>query len=257
VLTITAVNLLGATTQNYDCGGFWKLADPYTLAYIYSDGAGAGPTLSPAGGSVSPAAGDTTDCNGSVSLTLSDNFTYSRPALAAPVQPFAASLSLTAAAAQFTDGDGVCFDAGSGCQGFSRPGITGAALRHGQATASNGYAPETVTMADPLLLPSSVLYYDSSGSWLLNGSDSCSQAAYAITPNGTITVGGNPPSPLTFAAGRVDLQLWPTADPAPAGGSVDITYDFPSWLEPDLQVEAFFGIFRGNDRIINWREINR
>jgi len=268
VITITAENGLAipTTTLNYDCGGFWKLPDPFTLNYTYSDGAGAGPTLAPAGGAASPAAGDTTDCTGSISMTINNNFTYSRPLLTAPVIPFPANINLAATQAQFTDSDTICFDTGTGCQGFARNGIVGASLRLGQSIAANGYAPETVTGGDPLLMRVSVLFYNNAAIWVTNtDDDSCSQYTYVITPNGTITVNSPPASPITFAFGDGSLGLWPTADPAPPGGTVDLSYDFPEWLEqdptagpePDTNVEAFFGIYRGNDRIINWKEIVR
>ncbi|MBU0481919.1 MAG: LamG domain-containing protein [Proteobacteria bacterium] len=254
VLTITARNSVGATTRNYDCGSFWKLPDPYTLNYTFADSSGAGPALTPANGTASPAAGETTDCNGSISVTVADSLSYARPAVTAPVQPFAAAIDLAADPAQFTDSDGVCF--GAGCLPFTRAGITGANLRHGRSTAGNAYGPETATAANPLVMPIAVEYYDSSPAWVTNTSDSCTGFTYLITPNGTITVTGSPVSPITTSSGIGNLSLWPTADPAPAGGSVDLNYDFPLWLD-DLAVEAFFGIYRGNDRIINWREIVR
>jgi MSHA biogenesis protein MshQ len=199
----------------------------------------------------------TTDCTGTVSLTISDNFTYSRPALSAPVVPFNANLDLLATAAQFTDLDGVCYDTGAGCQGFARNGIGGASLRLGQTVANNAYGPETATVAEPLLLPVELLYYDNTGNWVTNTADNCTLFSYLITPDGSITVTGNPASPVNVSSGLGDLQLWPTADPAPAGGQVLIDYTLPAWLGPNVQVEAFFGIYRGNDRIINWQEVVR
>lgn len=257
VLTVTAVNRGGVITGNYDCEGFWKLPEPFTLNYTYSDGTGAGPVLAPAASSAGPAAGATTDCNGSVSMTITDNFTYSRPPLTAPVPPFGADIDLSVAQAQFTDSDNVCYDTGSGCQAFARNGIIGASLRFGQAVAANGYAPETVTELDPLLMLTTVQYYDDPDGWVINTDDDCSQYDYTITPNGSITIAASPVSPVTLTGGTGILELWPTADPAPPGGTVVLDYDFPAWLEPDLPVEAFFGIYRGNDRIINWREIVR
>lgn len=260
VVTITAENQGNTTTRNYDCGGFWRLPEPYALAYTYADGTGAGPTLTPAGGSGSPAItvpSATTDCTGSISLTLNDNFNYSRPPLTSPISPFSAKINLAANAAQFTDSDGVCFDTGPGCQGLTRNGITGATLRLGQTLTSNAYGPETANIAEPLLLPVTLQYYDNTAHWVTNSADNCTQFSYLITPDGSITVAGSPVSPVTTVGGRGDLRLWPTADPAPAGGQVLIDYTLPTWLGPNAQAEAFFGIYRGNDRIINWRELVR
>ncbi|MBU0485850.1 MAG: hypothetical protein KKB30_15205 [Proteobacteria bacterium] len=256
VLTITARNTSGITTKNYDCGGFWKLPNPYTLNYSYTDSAAAGPALTPAIGTASPAAGDTTDCGGSMSVTISDTFTYARPAVTAPIQPFAAGIDLAANAAQFTDSDGVCF--GLGCQPFNRAGITGANMRHGRSMATNAYGPETANNIDPLLMPVWVEYYDNTPAWTTNLDDSCTLFDFIINTNGTITIDSNPAAPgtVTTAIGLGYLALWPATDPAPPGGTVDLSYDFPIWLD-DFTVEAFFGIYRGNDRIINWQEIIR
>lgn len=263
VLTITAENQANTTTSNYDCGSFWKLSEPYALDYTYTDGAGTGPTLTPNSGSAGPPVTvptATTNCNGSVSLTISDNFTYSRPALTAPLIPFPASINLAVTAAQFTDSDGACFDTGSGCQGFSRNNITGASLRLGQTVTSNAYGPETATITEPLLLPVTIQFYNNTAQWVTNSNDNCSQFTYLITPDGSINVNSSPASPVTTTGGRGNLRLWPpnpAADPAPPGGQVRIDYTLPTWLGPDAEAEAFFGIYRGNDRIINWRELVR
>ncbi len=253
-ITITAQNSNGATTVNYDCGGFWKLSSPWNLNYTYAD-VSAPVSLSPATSSATAAAGSDSDCNGSVTLTLNDSFTYTRPGLTAPVTPFAASIDLNIPAARFTDSDSVCYDPGSGCAGISRNGIIGANLLHGQGLANNAYGPETASVTDPLLLPVSALSYNGSD-WQTNSADSCTSVNLSKGAETGITV-NNPTTPLTLSAGVGEISLYPTADPNPPGGSAEINLDFPAWLEPDLTVEAYFGIYRGNDRIINWQEIVR
>jgi len=254
-ITITALSAAGNTTVNYDCGGFWKFSSsPWSINYSYSDSA-APAALSPASATATDASGGDSDCNGSASVTLNDSFTYARPSPSSPLAPFASAIDLSIPAAAFTDSDGVCFDAGAGCAGLARSAISGANLVHGQGLAANAYGPETATSADPLILPVSVLSYDGTA-WQGNSSDSCTSVNAAKGTETGITV-NTPSSPLTMTNGSGAISLYPTADPAPPGGSAEIILDFPAWLEPDLTVEAYFGIYRGNDRIINWQEVVR
>jgi MSHA biogenesis protein MshQ len=138
-------------------------------------------------------------------------------------------------------------------------------IRYGRSVSKNAYGPETA----PLTLPIYTEYYNSSttGEWRVNSNDNCTTFTYTKTEDGTITVTETDisgtsitsPSTLTMAGGKGDITLTPNTDPGEPGGSVGIQYtDLPSWLGPATQdVEAKFGIYRGNDRIINWQEIVR
>ncbi len=258
-ITITAINgaAVPATTQNYDCGGFWKLPDPLNLAYTYTDGAGAGPTLSPAGGNVSPAAGDTTNCTGTVQVTLTNNFTYSRPSFAAPVAPFAASVNLAIVQAQLTDSDTICYDTGTGCQGFTRNGITGTTLRHGKLQVFNNYGPETENITTS---PFEAQYYDGAN-WVVNAGDSCTTVA-DFCP--TARINTVLPAPLVAGTGTMTVTTTGTSGEVLVVCPSQATS--PAWLSdlancasaPDATCGRItFGIYRGNDRIINWQEIVR
>ena len=259
VVTITAQNLLNVKTQNYE-NSFWKLSEPFSVNHTYADStAPAAAVLAPANSSVSLSAGTTASCNGLVAVTLTDTFSYSRPPVTSPELPFATNIDLAFDQAQFTDSDGICFETGGSCSGFTRNGITGATMRHGRALATNAYGPETADAANPLLMPLRTEYYDNTGNWAVNTDDTCTQVSFAITPTTppTITTSTSAGSPITMTAGTGNLDLWPATDPAPPGGSVTVDYTLPAWLQPNLTAEAFFGIYRGNDRIINWREIKR
>jgi hypothetical protein len=43
-------------------------------------------------------------------------------------------------------------------------------------------------------------------------------------------------------------------DPGAAGGSSTVTFTWPSWLTGTASATATFGIFRGDDRFLYWRE---
>merc|ERR1712000_203026 len=71
---------------------------------------------------------------------------------------------------------------------------------------------------------------------------------------------------LSNGSGIGAILLMAPAD-VPGGignGEVDLTYDVPVWLQDDFDLDgsyenpqstASFGIYRGNDRVIYWREI--
>ncbi|PLX49043.1 MAG: hypothetical protein C0613_09195 [Desulfobulbaceae bacterium] len=255
IITISAMNgaPTPAITRNYDCGAFWKFATPMNLAYSYTDSSGNSLGLSPTAGTVNPATGDTSDCNGTVQLTLTDTITYARPAILSPLAPFAASVDLAINALQLTDADSVCHDTGSGCQGFSQAGITGTNLRHGRIQIFNNFGPET---EDITASPFEAHYYDGT-TWSINSDDHCTTGlAFCSAPSaGRVT--NIDPDPL--AAGRATLTVTTTGT---AGEQLDVCLTAPVWLSetdcsaPDLTCGEFtFGIYRGNDRIINWREV--
>ena len=61
--------------------------------------------------------------------------------------------------------------------------------------------------------------------------------------------------------GKSNIEL---AAPTPNTGSGVVTYDAPVWLEGDYDgngsfenpsATATFGIYRGHDRVIYWREV--
>jgi MSHA biogenesis protein MshQ len=256
-ITITAVS--GAPTptitQNYDCGGFWKFTTPLDLAYSYTDSSGHGLALTPAAGTVNPLMADTTDCTGFVQLTLLDTLSYARPATTSPLAPFAASVDLTVNQDQFRDSDLVCFDTGGGCQGFSQTAITGTTLRHGLVQVFNSFGPETMDITNS---PFAAQYYDGT-SWVTNSEDDCSTALlFCSTPVADrVPPLSIQPDPLSGGQGTLTVT---TA--GISGETVDVCLTAPAWLSetdctaPGPTCGTFtFGIYRGNDRIINWREV--
>jgi MSHA biogenesis protein MshQ len=171
--------------------------------------------------------------------------------MAAPVSPFVPDVSFSVTQARLTDTDSVCYDlgAGAGCQGFERAGITGAHLRHGQVRVMNNFGPET---ADITRSPFEVQYYNGSG-WVVSVDDNCT-TGLAFCPSARVSA--IQPVPLFLGKGTLTVTR---------PDSVTVCPIAPAWLTaltdcglPDGSCGEFtFGIYRGNDRIINWQEITQ
>ncbi|MCL7945984.1 DUF6701 domain-containing protein [Marinobacter sp. ATCH36] len=135
-------------------------------------------------------------------------------------------------------------------------------IRYGRLEMSNVYGPET---ADSLSMPFRVTYWDGNR-FTLNSTDSC-------TPwNKTV------PSPLandqTFhdLADEGDEGIFDsgigqplTLEPKGNRGEERIVWEMPIWLQSDWSENgvlenpsalATFGVYRGHDRIIYWREVS-
>jgi MSHA biogenesis protein MshQ len=153
-------------------------------------------------------------------------------------------------------------------------------MRYGRLRLPNAFGPET----EPVIMPARLEFYNGTA-FALNTQDDCTNpggiATYqldntleAAQTDGTILINGAAATTLTIpittaAAGLINLRFSP-----PGAGNIGntdvtalITATLP-WLlyEWDGADNDFnerptgrvnFGIYRGNDRIINWREIIR
>ncbi|GAA0850957.1 hypothetical protein GCM10009113_33550 [Marinobacter szutsaonensis] len=128
-------------------------------------------------------------------------------------------------------------------------------IRYGRLQIENVYGPENV---DELLMPFSAEYWNGSG-FVTNTDDSC-------TPWSTANI-TDPQAYHSLVAGSGSLAagvggplvLEPNGD----RGTDTLIWDMPIWLEGDWNQDgaledpsatATFGVFRGNDRIVYWRE---
>ncbi len=255
IFTVTAINSTGGTTLNYG-GNFWKLATTLGNRFYTNNQPATAAILSRTtnGGNAS-LAGDS-DYDGIGTLTVSgDQLTYAKAA--SPEAPFFALVHLDLTAADLTDSDSVCYDpdTNASCDGLQVQDITSSAYNaYGRLLVQDNYGPEDEDITNSPFLSQ---YYNGT-TWLTNSFDDCttgismcsSPAGHSVSNISDPLVGGN--GTLTVAsngnAERVDVC--PTA---------------PSWLTdlsdcttPDDTCGIFtFGIYRGNDRIINWREIVR
>lgn len=139
-------------------------------------------------------------------------------------------------------------------------------VHYGRMEVINSFGPETTSLEVPLR----TMIFDGSG-FVVNSSDSCSdyeasRAALSNYQDGLPTVSVLSPGSLTNLVSGVSnpgTGLFLSSPGATNMGSVDLTFDAPSWLEfdwfgsgaEDPMGTAIFGQFRGHDKIIYWREL--
>ncbi|MGI2117953.1 DUF6701 domain-containing protein [Shewanella oncorhynchi] len=165
------------------------------------------------------------------------------------------------------------------CTNCNAKKISTQTLRHGRVVMDNTYGPET----EILRMRTRAEYWNGS-SWALNTADNCTTAVYAlgsqvdhsalgynfdpdlVAGQSVVRSGGT----ATFQAGQFEL-LWQavTTSGLPYRGQVTAPLDVQPWLEwywnwngvspADLtepRASAYFGRYRGHDKIIYWREVN-
>ncbi|GHW85555.1 concanavalin A-like lectin/glucanases superfamily protein [Vibrio cholerae] len=203
-----------------------------------------------------------------------------------PLQPkavFNAAFNLTLSASDLTDQDGVCYrqNASSPCLGYTFPPIDRAMLLYwGKLVIQDVYGPETQALEQPIY----VEHYTNNG-FVRTIEDSCT-ALPAITgftlqsdPNNngyTVLTTGVAVPPQVLAehsaanlnSGQRSIRF--SAPGAGALGVIDSVLDLNAhnllWLAEDkdgdnnfdqtTQGRAQFGLYRGSDRVIWWRESN-
>lgn len=265
----TAQNLSGTTTANYT-GAWAKLSTAgVSLAYPSADN-----TQLDEGG-VTPIAVTSTagslsrvdNADGSLTFALggatADSFVYARDV--GQVPPFVSDLTIQLTAV--SDGEASASD-------LVTPKLitpNGNTQRFGRGYAQDVHG----TMSQPgdsLTMPIGSWFFDVGGVWSLNTADSCSSYAYVKVDAG-ITTAPLAASPVSLANGLGSLTLSITADAGSPGGTSVVNTVWPSWLQYDLDgidqptplgdgnlydddpsVTATFGIFRGDDRYLYWRE---
>lgn len=247
-VTITAMN--GAdtpeVTTNYE-GDFWKLDT--LIQYTYTDASGASVAASFNPSDSQQSISSVTDINGTATIELLETagFNYTRPDPTSPVDLFNPMVTFTISTAELTDSDGVCYESSGSCTDFSQTGITGASIRHGRILVYDNYGPE---LDDIELSPFETQYWDDS-SWITNSDDDCSAPIVFDTTRASVT------SVPEISAGLGTITV--TADGTAT--AVQVNASSPSWLSCPADSECSgwftFGISRGNDRIINWKEIAR
>ena len=263
--TATAQSAVNTTTQNYT--GVWaKLSTAgVSLTYPVADNSQLDE------GGINPLAVNSTpgtlsrvdNSDGSLTFTLgggsADSFAYMRDA--GQVAPFTAGLNIQLTAV--SDGEASAND-------LATPKIitpAGNQIRFGRGDAQDVYGTQS-QVGNSLLMPVRSWYFNATGGWTLNTDDSCTTYSYTKTDT-SITATAAPASPLTLVSGIGDLTLTLTGAGNPGGTSV-VDTTWPSWLQYDFDGAdqlsdgnlyddnatgtATFGIFRGDDRYLYWRE---
>lgn len=274
-LTITARNAQGATVQNYS-GSFMKLTNAdggsVTLSAPTEDGTQLGADASNhtdlSAVLNSNLLNILDNVDGSVTYPLSnlDSFTYTRNANAL-IAAYNSDVDLLLTA--IMDGDGISDD---GTPVTLAP--VGAEIRFGRLVVDDAYGPQT----DDLALPVRAEFFDGSD-FIDNTDDYCT----LITPTAAVSLSnwqGNLSSGETSVSGTSGLlagsgEILLSAPGVGAGsdtsdGSVDLTLNLSTtsplqtWLLNDENGDgvyaenpsgtASFGMYRGDDRFLYWRE---
>ena len=273
-VTITARNQAGATTMNYD-NAWWKLAD-FTETYSQDAGTPLPGTVTLDSSSAGHAAISCSNCDGTLTVPFTGTLRYLK-GTGLPQTPFNSVIDLSL---PVTDSDSV--SSASNPFLFNDMAFTGGAneVRWGRLQLANAYGPETADLE----MPAIVEEYTASG-FSASLDDSCTSLTSApagppqwgdiLLPTASYTdnlaEGETSPSVSAFSLGEATITLSAPGDGN--DGNVDIAIDLAAtgadmaWLQHDWDGDtnhdnnpaaaAVFGIYRSNDRIINWREILR
>lgn len=230
--------------------------------------------------------------DGSATVTINNGlFRYNKvnpddDSVFAPVSPFEAQLTLAFASNFFINTfvdqngieDSICYQvdySNNTCLGWDIDEVNGTQMRYGRLTLESTYGPET----EPLNVPIKAEYFEDN-QWLINTDDNCTNIDFtqsggeieltdnslaslvgSVTSEGTIMLGLSVGNQFELnapdTAGELNIWLDPT--------DLDVTW--PTYLNYDWNGNGFintddfpkatvsFGLFRGNDRIIHWREV--
>ncbi|MEG7595671.1 MSHA biogenesis protein MshQ [Vibrio cholerae] len=267
----------GSDTLNYLIGDWWRYENSWTER-DYSDAAN-NLSIVFTNQLDEPVTRQTASTSGVI--LDGERLSYQKPLQPKPV--FNAAFNLTLSASDLTDQDGVCYrqNASSPCLGYTFSHIDGAMpLYWGKLVIQDVYGPETQALEQPIY----VEHFTNNG-FVRTIEDSCT-ALPAITgftlqsdPNNngyTVLTTGVAVPPQVLAehsaanlnSGQRAIRF--SAPGAGARGVIDSVLDLNAhnllWLAEDkdgdnnfdqtTQGRAQFGLYRGSDRVIWWRESN-
>ena len=286
-ITITAKNKDGNITENYTGADYLKLKiGDVELNYADEDQGVNGLDLTNNGiddaphmqvSSTKASAGFSveTDINGEeINGVMKyvfglDIFSYSKNTNS-KIGPFERNYAI--AITKIEDSDDVNADLNPSSSFMVKP--TGHKLRFGRWVIENGYGPET----SGLPMPMQVQYWNGN-EFITNTEDSCTSYNFEETENYTLVSESMNPGVTsssgkgTFSEGIAEILMKKPNDTPESRGQVKITYTAtPDWLRYNWNNEdefsgglifddnpyaiATFGIYRGNDRIIQCRELS-
>ncbi len=259
---ITAHAFGGAVTRNYTIAPYQRLGvGGVNTAVPLSDNVALGTNASLLPVSVVPQPGSlAVESPGVLSYTWShlDTLRYIKSPSAA-VAPFTPSLTWQMNAV--TDADGVL---ASGVPLSFNPSMT-FEMRYGRLRLENAFGPEIT----PLVVPLQTQYFNGT-SYVLNAADSCwtyNTSAEAAVSGSLTSIVPNSPLAATLSGGMPPAGKALTLAAPGSGntGTVNLTYNVPDYLKFDWNQDgvdddnptatATFGLYRGHDRIIFWREV--
>ncbi|QQX79713.1 beta-glucosidase [Shewanella sp. KX20019] len=285
-IKVVGRNKANGVTSNYQLDDWWRYDGRVWNDRSYSDTSGA---ISEDGAGLqvldeSPKSGTvkyySTDSSNTIRRAyLSDaQVHYARTASLA--KPFNAQFDLELSVADVTDEDGICYreSADKACIGFTFNDIAendNFEMRYGRLVMHNAFGPSS----EELRLALGTEYVNSSAQWVNNAQDSCSvfdtTTATVVDDTGLVlrpdaglgAVEGFTNTGGSGKAGAIGLGNSFIYFPAPnAEGEVGLQLHVDKWLQwywnfdsaalEDPRATAFFGTYRGHDRIIYWREVN-
>ena len=293
LLRVTAYSAGGNITQNYSASDWLLRPDQLTfeggLSLEDESTYSADVSLSNAG--VGMGLSDFANYNGKAVLSFTGTeFKYEKVSnpVGADASPFDALINIRLDESIFADDDGVCYQTNypnGTCEDFVIRNISGTQMRYGRINLINTFGPENNWLYVPIQAE-----YLVNGSWRLNNDDSCSNITFSeatgelsvihdsqserdisslignLTSTGTLSNGISDsldlrlmPPMITGQAvsGSVLVNLIPQSTNTSWDQHLNIDWDLDGDIDSDDSPSAIatFGIFRGNDRIIHWREV--
>jgi len=262
-----------ADTQNYLIDPWWRYNNQWS-GRTYSDSAN-GVNLGFDNQQTSPVSRQASNNSGIV--LNGERVWYQKPLQ--PKAVFNAAFDLTLNASNLTDQDGVCYrqNAASPCLGYTFSHIDGAMpLYWGKLVIQDVYGPETQPLDQPIYIE----HYTTNG-FVRTTDDSCTGlpdiTGFTLPSSDyTVLTSGVPVPPqilaehpsATLIRGQSAIRF--SAPGAGARGVIDSVLDLNAhnllWLAEDkdgdgsfdqtTQGRVQFGLYRGSDRVIWWRESN-
>lgn len=288
-LLVIGKNKAGGETKNYQIGNWWKYDNQWAGRVFSNLPSSTLPTLidvSPTTSVVDFLGGV---ANGARSAYLKGAMlNYTRTS--APVVPFNALLELKLSSNDLKDSDGVCYQtsAVTNCAGVTFEEIAQGddfELRYGRMVLENGYGPESESLRVPLRTEYVSAVSAGVATWVTNTDDSCSvyNTLTSVDTAETATMGLNMAFPVGFPA--INAYTDPTLiqQVGTLGNGLDYIYfsvpnnsgvvPLKQHVEPwlkwywnyegnnpsglyDPRASVYFGTYRGNDKVIYWREVN-
>lgn len=268
-------------TENYKIGSWWRYSNPWLYRNFSAQSSDFNITDTETLGLLNPQEGFAwpgsvvIDTSNFIARLENAQIRYDKPY--APVEPIAEGVILQLSIDDTKDLDGVCYQtsAGSGCIGYDFPSSESQNQRWGRLLIHDTYGPETTPLSQKV-----EAQYFSGERFLTNSDDSCSDLGsvnhfdfdptdFTVLKSGTAT----PPevkatlAPSLLSAGFANINF--SAPGAENTGTIVSSYDLSTllpWLSVDedgnnsfddsVAGQVQFGLYRGNDRVIWWRELN-
>lgn len=278
----------GNETKNYQIGDWWKYSNNWDKR-IFSNTAGSSlpPLAEVNAGEVRYLPGNSNIARSA--YLLNSSLSYNRSPT--PIAPFDALLELQLSSDDVKDSDNICYqtNASTSCSGinFDDIGLNDEVqLRYGRMVLDNGYGPES----ESLRLPLRAEYVSSvaptgEATWVTNNLDNCSiyntqtsadasevstTGLYMQPPTGFPELNGYTSSGLTLQNTQLRLGNGFIYFSIPnKTGEVPLKQHVEPWLKwfwdydgvspsnlYDPRASAYFGTYRGHDKVIFWREVH-